>query len=224
MWWIIQPLLDLSIYYLLFAVIMKRGGDGYVAFLFIGLVTWKWLVQIILTSCSSLVGNKSLILSFPTPKYVYPLIDCFMQSAKFIPAFLLCLVGYAFFYGLSFNHIYLVPILLSQFSLCVACALFCSAIVPFFLDLQLIFPVLIRLAFYPSGILFDPSTLSPELQKYIYLNPLVGLFESYRSVMLYNKTPDLLPLLFVFLLSLLIGSVGSYILHVNNKKYAKMRF
>ncbi len=224
LWWFIQPVLDLGIYYLLFSVILKRGGEDYLLFLFLGLVMWKWLVQIVLSSCGSLVGNKGLILSFPTTKYVYPATDTFMHTIKFLPVLLICVLGYAAFYGVSIHHLELLPLVLTQFILCLSCSFFCAAIIPFLLDLQLIFPVLVRLLFYPSGILFDPVKLSDKMQKYIYLNPLVGMFESYRNILMKGKGANWGSLLAILIFSAAIGSLGLWILEKNNKRYAKMRF
>ena len=90
--------------------------------------------------------------------------------------------------------------------------------------MQLIFPVLVRLLFYPSGILFDPAKLSEKMQKYIYLNPLVGMFESYRNVLMKGSGVNWFSLASIWVFSLLIGFLGLKILSVNNKRYAKMRF
>jgi lipopolysaccharide transport system permease protein len=38
LWWILDPLMYLAIYYLVFGVVLQRGGEGFVGFLLCGLV------------------------------------------------------------------------------------------------------------------------------------------------------------------------------------------
>ena len=42
LWWFIEPLLYLSVFYVVFVFVFDRGGEDGVAFLLTGLVVWKW--------------------------------------------------------------------------------------------------------------------------------------------------------------------------------------
>lgn len=43
-WWIIEPVLQMAIYYLVFAYLLKQGGHDYVPFLLTGLIPGYGLV------------------------------------------------------------------------------------------------------------------------------------------------------------------------------------
>ena len=43
-WWFLDPLIHISIYYFVFSVIMSRGTENFIAFLAVGVIVWRWFV------------------------------------------------------------------------------------------------------------------------------------------------------------------------------------
>ena len=60
LWWIIEPIVDMATYYLVFAVLLRNRTEDFVPFLLIGLVSWKWF------SVSVTMGADSIPWSFAT--------------------------------------------------------------------------------------------------------------------------------------------------------------
>ncbi|HIB76240.1 MAG TPA: ABC transporter permease, partial [Flavobacteriales bacterium] len=43
LWWVLEPVLYMTVFYLVFGLLLKRGGGPeYVPFLLTGLASWKW--------------------------------------------------------------------------------------------------------------------------------------------------------------------------------------
>ncbi len=58
LWWVIEPVLEMLVFYLVFAGLLKRGGPNFVQFLLVGLVVWKWF-EITVKHCGFAIINSS---------------------------------------------------------------------------------------------------------------------------------------------------------------------
>ena len=73
LWWVLEPLLYLLAFYLIFEVFLERGGPGFVGFLLCGLVFWRWFDASLNRSSAALLANGRLINQIYLPKWVFPL-------------------------------------------------------------------------------------------------------------------------------------------------------
>ena len=97
-----------------------------------------------------------------------------------------------------------------------------SAVVPFIPDLKLIIYNGIMLLFFLSGIFFYVSAAPPEIQTYLYLNPMVSIIDNYRQVLLDGAWPDWSLIGTVSLISLCCLATGLYLLHRFDRIYVKV--
>jgi len=222
-WWIVEPLLELSVYYLLFKIILNRGGDDYISFLFCGILTWKWLAQVIKVSSNAIVANKGLVLNFSTKKIVYPLIDITVYTIRFLVIFMPTVLVIGVIYK-STNLLYLFPSLVSELILISGVGIFLSSIVPFLPDMIKLIPVGLRVLFYPSGIIFDVNTLSPSIKSWVLLNPIVGMVGNFRFAAMGKGQFNWHNFLLVIFIGTVFALLGLRILNNNDKKYGKMGF
>ena len=72
-WWIVEPLLCVGVFYIVFELGLRRGGDGFVAYLLCGLVTWKWFDGTVRSSASIISMGLGLMHQVYLPKYLLPL-------------------------------------------------------------------------------------------------------------------------------------------------------
>jgi lipopolysaccharide transport system permease protein len=87
LWWIIDPLISLGIYFLLFKVFLNSGADDYIPFLFLGLLTWKWLESSAAKSSFSILNELHIIRKINIHKAIFPLSEICYQTWKFIIVF-----------------------------------------------------------------------------------------------------------------------------------------
>ncbi|MBI5896301.1 MAG: ABC transporter, partial [Desulfobacterales bacterium] len=71
-WWIIEPMFEMVVFYLVFNVLMSRGGPNFVQFLLIGLIAWKWFGTTVHRGGNSIIGARALILQTSLPKIIFP--------------------------------------------------------------------------------------------------------------------------------------------------------
>jgi lipopolysaccharide transport system permease protein len=139
------------------------------------------------------------------PKLIFPTVFILTDTLKtIIVALIVCLVLFAT--GFYPNQAYLaLPLLfLTQFLMIMATGYFLSAIVPFFPDLNILVTLLLRMLWFLSGVFFDPQNISAAKRELFFLNPMARLINDYRGVLMHQRWPDITPLLWISMISILL--------------------
>ena len=77
LWWVLEPLLYLAVFYVVFALVLNRGDENYVQVLLTGLVVWKWFDSSVRSSMDVIHQNAGLIDKVYLPKIVFPTVNRF---------------------------------------------------------------------------------------------------------------------------------------------------
>jgi len=223
LWWVIEPALYLSVFYFIFVVVFERGGKDDVAFLLIGLVIWKWFGSSIPKCSNSISANVGLIRQIYIPKAVIPVMTVLTTTFKFL-IILSLLLALLLLLDYSVVSAWLsIPVLvLVQFITILSIGNFLASLVPFFPDLKFIIDNAMLLLFFLSGVFFDFSSVSPEIKFYLNLNPMLGIIDSYRDVLIYGRWPDWVLVGNISLLSLVLLVLGYYMLIKFDRVYPKI--
>lgn len=222
-WWVLDPLIFMAIFYMVFAVLLKQTTPNYVPFLLIGLVAWRWFQNTITHGATAILGNRALMQQVYVPKVIFPLVVVLTDLVKFGVVLSLLLV-YLWCSGFSVGWVYLaLPVLLlAQFLLTLGLTLLAAAIVPFAPDLRFLVEHALQLIFYFSGVLFAGSTIPEPYRPYFYLNPMAHLIEGYRDILLYRNWPNGPALTAIILLGLGLSLLAYQLLARNDHLYPKL--
>lgn len=219
-WWVLEPVLHMGVFYLVFEVVMDRGGPNFVVFLLCGLVPWLWCAKSVNNSSRSMLQGKGLISQTNIPKIFFPLVvvgqDTFKQSFAFA---LLILILLAYGYPITAYWLWLIPIVAVQILFIISISFFVSFFIPFAADLQYLIRSGLTLWMLMSGIFYDyQRILLPEHQELFLLNPMASLITSYRQVLMYGENPRIMSLIYVALFSvLLIGLMRAVMKRYSNR-------
>lgn len=191
-WWVLDPLLSILVYYAAFGVILNRGDAHFIAFLCVGIIYWRWFQSSLTRGCGSILAESSLIGKVYMPKYIFPAATLLADLLKFSFTLLL-LVIFLIFMGHAPGTYYAVlpAVLLAQLMFTAGLVGISAALTPFFPDLRNIIQHGLHLLFFVSGIFFSADQLPSNLKFVVMLNPMAGLIEAYRAVMIENTAPDL---------------------------------
>jgi lipopolysaccharide transport system permease protein len=213
LWWIVEPVASMIVYYLVFSVILERGGPDYVSFLLAGVVTWRFFQTTILHGANSILSARGLMQQVFLPKAILPSVALLVDTFKFLVVFALLIV-YMIVTGHPVTSAYLaLPVLfIVQFFLVGGLTTLAACATPFLPDLRLVLQNSLRLLFFMSGVFFDLSRFSEEAQVYLRLNPMAVMLEAYRKVLLYGEWPDLTPFAAFFVLSVALWALGIYLI------------
>src|SRR5437773_11324067 len=72
LWWVIDPLLQMTVYVVLVSIIFQRKQPDYPIFIFAAILPWKWFQTTIYDGISSVTGAGALIRQVQFPKIVLP--------------------------------------------------------------------------------------------------------------------------------------------------------
>lgn len=223
-WWILEPLLYMFVFYFVFGILLERGGPGFIPFLLCGLVSWKWFSSCVMRASECIPSNSNLIQKVYFPKYLLPLIVMTTNTIKFLIVFILLLLFlvFAFDFEVGISWLYLPIIIVIQFSLNFAIAGFFAAITPIIPDIKMVLSNGITLVFFVSGVFFDINKIPDEMRSLIVLNPMASMIDCYRTILLNNSIPDWKILLILTFSSLAILFISLFILNKYDRIYPKI--
>ena len=203
-WWILEPVLYLAVFYVVFSVIRHRGEGDFVAFMLVGLVTWKWFASTVAQGSKSVSNGAGLMQQVYLPKYIFPGVVALTNLAKFAVVFTLMLI-FIVLYGIAPTLAWIaLPVILAvQFMVMLAISGILAALLPFLPDMRQLIDNALVLLFFLSGVIFDIGQAPENIRPYLYLNPMVGLIKNYRSVIINGLMPDWFYLAVVLMLSIL---------------------
>jgi lipopolysaccharide transport system permease protein len=223
LWWILDPLLYMSVFYLVFGVIFERGGPDFVIKLLIALVLWRWFDNTVKTCGSSLLTGVGLMRQVYVSKLLFPLAPIIAQTIKFLVVLSLLLV-FLLVYGIepAMNWFGLAAVLLVELLFISGVGLCLAAIIPFFPDLKIVIDYGIQLGFFLSGVFYDISQVPESVLIYFQLNPMATLIDQARQILLLQQNPDWIALGWIALVSGLLIALGGYLLLRFDRDYPNM--
>lgn len=222
-WWLVEPIIHMTIYYVVFGVFMKRATPDFVPFLLIGLGVWRWFHVTITSGAQSIPNNRRLMQQVFIPKIIFPSVTIITQTVKFSFVFAI-LLAFLWVYGLAptIHYLGLIPLLLTQLLLIVALTLLMAAIMPFLPDLKIVLDNLLRGLMFLSGIFYSGRNISESMQFYFYLNPMAVLIDGYRDVLMYQQWPDFMRLGIIAAISWGIISLSRRIIRQHSHIYPRV--
>lgn len=194
-WWLLDPLLNIAVYYFLVVIILDRGGPDYPVFLVIGLIVWRWISSSINTSANSVLRYSSIINQVALPKMIFPVSFTISQLVNFLFGLIVIALFLTFFGVVPTWHIVYLPLIIVitlLFLLAVGSIL--GYITVFVRDIDNLLTHVIRIFFYASPIIWEGGRLPPEYGWAVAINPIAILVNSYRDVLMYHQTPDFIGL------------------------------
>lgn len=195
-WWVIEPLLYMAVFYVVFGLGLRKGGIEYVCFLLCALVPWKWFESSLKSASNTIYNSAGLMRQVYFPKWILPAYVIAANSYKFLILLVLLLAFMVWSKGgISLAWLWLMPIVVLQFLLIVGISLLFSALVPLIPDLRYVIAYGVTLLFFLSGIFFDINELAEPIRSYLSWLPTVLIIDMYRGVLLHNTAPSLFNLL-----------------------------
>jgi lipopolysaccharide transport system permease protein len=186
-WAILQPVLTMVVFSLLFGVAAKLPSEGlpYPIFTFAALLPWQLFAYAMAESGNSLVANQQLITKVYFPRLVIPLGAVLAGLVDFAIAFVV-LLGMMLFYRLPFswNMLFLPSFVLLVVLTALTVGIWLSALNVQYRDVRYTIPFLTQFWMFATPIAYS-ATLVPEQWRWLYsLNPMYGVVEGFRWAML----------------------------------------
>lgn len=190
LWWVIEPVLFMTVLYVVFSLGLRGKGPDFIPFLLSGLMVWKWFATTVGQGGRSVATSSSLMNQVYLPKWIFPAVTILTSTAKFLLA-LAVLLAFLLLSGIPVTPAWLAlpAVLAAQLFLITAAVGIVSALVPFFPDLSLVVDTALMFLFFASGIFFDVRTAADGKGEILLFNPMALLIDNYRRVLLEGLPP-----------------------------------
>jgi lipopolysaccharide transport system permease protein len=199
-WAVLQPVLTMVVFTIVFNKIMKVEYTPYVVngkevpypiFTYAALLPWQLFAGALQRSGTSLVGNANLLTKVYFPRLVIPISGVVAGLVDFAISFVVFLVLMAA-YGITPNwHVVWLPLLiLLAMATALAFGLWLSALNVLYRDVQYIIPFLVQLWMFLSPVIYSPTFDNPVYRFLYALNPMAGVINGFRWALIGGNPPS----------------------------------
>lgn len=213
LWSFINPLFLLFIYTIIFSFLFKvrpSGGDvPYSLFLFAGMIPWIAFSDALSRSTRVILENVNLVKKIVFPLEILPLVTTLTGFVHSLFALLILLVGILIIKHTLHPTLFLLPIVMgSQLIFTVGLCWFLAGIGVFIRDMDQIVGLGLTGWMFLTPIMY-PIEIIPDRFRWIWaINPMYGVVDGYRHLLLQGVLPDWKLLLFVSLQGFALAIVG----------------
>jgi len=189
----------MTIFAVVFSKLARIPSEGapYALFAYTALLPWTFFSTAVTNATASLVNHTQLITKVYFPREILPL--TYVVAALF--DFTIGLVALAalmtwFQVPITLAVLHLVPVVALLGAWILAVSLLTSAAQVRWRDVGVAMPVLVQIGMFVSPVIY-PLGVVPEAWRTLYLlNPMAGIINSFRDVLLRSQQPDPVPLAF----------------------------
>jgi len=190
-WSLLNPLAQLLVFSLLFRFVLPLHIPRYSLFLFTGVLAWNWFQQSLFLATGAITDNRELIRQPGFPPAILPVAIVTTNLLHFLLALPILLFFLFVTGGRLTTVVLLLPLLLAlQFCLTLGLAYLVATFHVAFRDTQYLLGVFLLLAFYLTPVFYDISAIPARYQRLYRLNPMTGLIDGYRAILMRGEAPD----------------------------------
>jgi lipopolysaccharide transport system permease protein len=194
-WAVIQPVMTMAIFTLVFGNFAKVPSDGlpYPLFSFAALLPWTYFSKSLTQSITSVVANAHLISKVYFPRLLLPISAAVEGLVDFAIAFAFFLGMFAWYgitprlQGALFVPLFTLLAMLTALSV----SLWLSVINVRYRDVGRAVPFLVQFWLFASPVAYPISVVPPRWRILFGLNPMTGVIEGFRWALLGKDAPDI---------------------------------
>lgn len=186
-WAILNPVVHIIIFSVVFGKVAKVPSEGfpYVLFSSVAVIPWTYLSQAMTQSSQSLVQGHNMLGKIYFPRLIFPITPALARLVDFGVSMLI-LLGVALYYRVSptWNLFFFPLFLVMMMSIAAGVGMWLSAMAIRFRDVKFAMPFVIQLLMYSAPIVYSASSIPQQYRIFYSLNPLVGVIEGFRACLL----------------------------------------
>lgn len=209
-WAILRPLLTMVIFTLVFGRLAKMPSEGmpYSVWVYAALLPWTFFASAVGASGQSLVGSAHLISKVYFPRLIVPLASIGAALVDFLVSSVV-LFGLMAWYGVGWTaNLAAAPLLFVALVFTgLGAGTLLSALTVAYRDVTHLLPFILQIWMYVTPVVYPASLIPERFRWLLYLNPVAGLTEGFRSAFL-GKPFDVPAIALSLVVSLLVFLAG----------------
>jgi ABC-2 type transport system permease protein len=183
------------------------------------LVPWTFTAGAVSVATGSLIANSSLITKIKLPREIFPITSILVKVVDFALSFVvLFILMIAFQYPFHVTMLLIPVIFLIQFILIMGVSFILSALNVFYRDVENLLEVILLVWMYLTPVFYPPEFIPQKFQMLFNLNPMMGIINAYRNVILWGVLPPAQSFMYATVLSIGIFIAG-YTFFLKKSKY-----
>ncbi len=191
-WSIVQPLLTMVVFSVVFGRVAKMpsGGYPYPILVYCAMMPWQFFSNSFGHVANSLVGNAGLISKVYFPRLIIPVSKAMVSFVDFVISFAIYLLLMAIYHVPVTPRMLLVPFFLAlAFLAAVGLGLSVAALNVRYRDFRFVVPFMMQFGLYVSPVGFSSGVVPAQWRLAYSLNPMVGVIDGFRWALLGGNTP-----------------------------------
>jgi homopolymeric O-antigen transport system permease protein len=192
-WAIAQPLATMAVFTLVFSRLGKMPSDGapYPLFAFVALVPWFFFSNSVTSGTMSLITYRNIVTKTYFPREIVPLAQVGSRLVDLLAAsslFALLMIYYRVGLGPWAAMVPVFFMLLVLFT--VGFTMLTSAGNVFYRDVSPVVQIALQLWLYLTPVAYPLSVVPERFRPLFLLNPLTGVVEGLRAVLVFGREPE----------------------------------
>jgi lipopolysaccharide transport system permease protein len=211
LWSLVNPLLMMTVFYVLFHYLLKSPIPNFPVFIIVGLLAWNYCVTSVSGAVVSVTGQSALIKKIYFPREAIPIALVIANLINYLLA-LPAMFGIMIVLNAHPEPVALLfpLIVLIQTIFLLGMALFFSSLNVFFRDTQVIMDVLLTAWFFLTPVFYRLEDIADARQARLvrWLNPMASLIDFYRDIFYRGGLPGWDAIVRTLVTALLVLVVG----------------
>ncbi|MEM7293804.1 MAG: ABC transporter permease [Pseudomonadota bacterium] len=186
-WAIINPLVQIVIFSIIFGRVAKLETDGipYILFSTAAIIPWTYMSEAMSRSAQSLVAGQGMLGKVYFPRLIFPMTPVLAKLVDFAISLSILLAVMVYYKVVPTTNLLYLPIFFVMMVMVPAgIGMGLSAMAIRFRDVKFAMPFAIRMLIYSAPVLYTASAIPDTYRFYYSFNPLVAVIEGYRACLL----------------------------------------
>lgn len=222
-WAILPPLANLVAATIVFNKVVQvdTGDVPYAVFALAALAPWSLFAGSLMQGMQSLIQGHLMVTRFAFPRAVLPLSAVGLGLVDLgVSGLLFILFIYLLGVGLPATALWFLALLVVEIVFVVGLVLLGSALNVFARDVRIAVPLLVQVWLLLTPVMYPLSDVPESLRPWYLLNPMTGLIESFRRVLVYGHAPETSMLIPAAIGALFFFVLGTWYFSTTESRFA----
>jgi len=193
-WAVLPPLATLGAGALVFhhVVGIQGGHFPYALIAMSGLVPWTFFANSLMLGVPSITFGQLIVTRLPFPRAILPL--SLMGTSLIdlgVSASIFAVFALAYGAGIPITAVWVLALVAIEVALVGGITLLGSAINTFARDIRLAVPVVVQIWLFVTPVLYPLRTVPRAIRPFYLANPMTGVVDSFRRVLVYGQSPEI---------------------------------
>lgn len=227
LWTFINPLFQLLIYTIVFKYLLRTDGtvENFAMYLFVALIPWLFCSSSIQQGSMSVIVNAGLVQKVYFPRIVLPIASVTSNFVNMLFSFIVVFVALLVTGTVLTPFAFFLPIIMViEYFFVMGIAILVSAATVYLRDLEHILGIFVMGWFYLAPIVYSLDVFK-DIPTWalgiIYGNPITGIVNGYRDVLLYGRAPDFAAMIPAFICIAGFLVIGVLVFNKLQKRFAE---